>query len=1044
MRRRTEARVVGPLVVVLLISMASWQATVLAAPGRTEIEELAKEFLEGVEALTQDSMEGRGLSTDGIRRAADWIEGRLRDAGLEPAFDGSYRQSFRVKVGVELAEGNELDGVAEQDWTPLGFSSSGEFAGELAFVGYGIEAPEVGFQELEGADLEGKVVLMLRYEPQEKDGASPFAGRKPSRWSAMRYKVLKVRERGAAAVVFVVGPLQDEDQDKLPPLKNDGPQSPAGLPVLQVRTGVAAEWLRRIGVDLVSFQEAVDRDLRPRSVASTGLRLRGRIALNATYTETENLAGRIPGRGPLADESVVIGAHYDHLGYGGEGSMRPNEETLHRGADDNASGTVAALLVGQELVRSLADLPSHRGVVVALFSAEEVGLAGSAHFVEAPPVPLDRTVAMVNLDMVGRLRDDTLIALGSESAREWDALIEAAATAVPELQISSHGDGYGPSDQTSFYASGVPVLHLFTGGHEQHHTPEDDAALLNTGGAARVATFTVRLVEELSRPGEKLTYVRSSSGPTMTGDSRGYGAYLGTIPDYRAMEAAEGGVLLSDVRPGGPADQAGIRGGDRIVSMAGTRIENLYDMTYALQDNKPGQTIEVVVVRDEGEAQLSATLGDRARWMSKSREPAPSPHGGAPEDPTAPAAQPPVPVDPHAAPATPPMQDAAPQTSPATQPAGSGDPHAAPISPPATPAPPHGMPAAAEPETTGVAPFYQERPGAGFVIGAGQPFADAFDDERHLTEVRQLTFGGENAEAYFSPDGRQLIFQATTPSAECDQQYILDLATGETRQVSNGKGRTTCGYFDWPEADRIVFASTHGDDERCPPPPDHSRGYVWALYDSYDIWAAEPDGSGLQRLTDTPGYDAEATWCHRGGKLVFTSVRDGDLDLYAMDEAGEVTRLTDEPGYDGGAFYSPDCSEIVWRASRPRGQELEAYRALLEEGLIRPNALEIFLMNADGSDVRQLTSNGAANFCPTFTADGARILFSSNVGSASGREFDLWLVGKEGGEPQRITGAPGFDGFPQFSPDGHWLVWASNRAAPESRETNLFIARWAD
>jgi Tol biopolymer transport system component len=328
-------------------------------------------------------------------------------------------------------------------------------------------------------------------------------------------------------------------------------------------------------------------------------------------------------------------------------------------------------------------------------------------------------------------------------------------------------------------------------------------------------------------------------------------------------------------------------------------------------------------------------------------------------------------------------------------------------------------------------------------VGAGKPIDKTFDGEGHLKEIRQLTFGGENAEPYFSPDGKKIIFQAHAAGTQCDREYVMDLATGETKQVSSGEGRVTCGYFDWPEADRIVYATTEGGGAECPPPPDMSQGYVWALYDSYDIVQAKPDGSATSKLTDTPGYDAEMTWCPRGGKMIFTSDRDGDLDLYVMDEAGgELKRMTRDEGYDGGAFFSPDCSEIVWRASRPQGAELEEYRRLLGKGLIRPHSLEVYIMKADGTSVRQLTSNGAANFCPTFTADGSRILFASNMGPAGSREFDLYLVDKKGGEPERITTAPGFDAFPHFSGDGRYLVWSSNRADPASHQTNLFIARW--
>ncbi|HXF59172.1 MAG TPA: M28 family peptidase, partial [Candidatus Saccharimonadales bacterium] len=873
-------------------------------------------------------MEGRGLNTQGIHRAADWIERRLRTRGFEPAFGKSYRQPFDIKTGVVPIAGNRLEGVADSSWVPLGFSNSGSFSGEVAFLGYGIEAAPLHYQELQGVDLKGKIALMLRYEPQEKDSASVFDGKKPSRWSALRYKVLQARERGAAAVVFVTGPLQDEGKDKIPPLVNDGPESPAGIPVLQIKTSVAQAWLAKAGIDLRTFQDEVDRDLRPRSVASTGTRIQGRVALRAEFVKAENLAGLIPGQGSLRNEYVVIGAHYDHLGYGGEHSMRPNERAIHNGADDNASGVLGALLIGEELGRSLSGEKDRRSILITLFSGEEVGLAGSAWFVQHPPVSMTRVAAMVNLDMVGRLRDDQLIALGSDTAPQWKEMIDRA-TRHADLHVTSRGDGYGPSDQTSFYAAGVPMLHLFTGAHEQYHSPEDKPATVNPEGAAKVVAFATSLASDLAREKQRPQYVRATSGPAMGGDSRGYGSYLGTIPDYSAMESSEGGVLLADVRPGGPADLAGIRGKDRIVTMAGTRIENLYDMTYALQDHKPGETIEVVVIRDGKRLSLRATLMQRGA-------------GGLP----------PAGSNPHGA---------------------GADPHAAMIAMVA-------KEAAAE---------------GGLVVGAGKPYEKTFEGERHLTEIRQLTFGGENAEPYWSPDGKRIIFQATPPGAGCDQQYVMDLATGEQHEVSTGKGRTTCGYFSYPDGQHIIFASTHAGADSCPPPPDRSHGYVWAIYDTYDIYEARPDGSDLTPLVRSPGYDAEATWCHQGGKFIFTSTRDGDLDLYVRSDDGTVKRMTSTPGYDGGAFFSPDCSEIVWRASRPRGKELEEYRALLTKGLIKPHSLELYVMKADGTGARALTHNGAANFCPTFLADGKRVLWSSNVGQDP-REFDLWMAATKG------------------------------------------------
>ncbi len=985
-------------------------------PGRAPaadqlLRDLTEESRADIGILASDRMEGRGLDTKGIRLAADWIEKQLRTEGLKPAFQKSYRQPFQVKTGVSLAAGNHVEGLADSEWIPLGFSSSGSVSGELVFLGYGIEAPPVGYDEFAGVDVKGKIALVLRYEPQEKDEASPFDGKRPSRWSALRYKAMKAREHGAAAIIFVTGPLQDDGKDKVPALANDGPESPAGLPVIQVRTSVAQSWLTPLGINLKKFQEDVDRDLRPRSRGATGVRIEGKVALNATYTTTDNLAGVIPGRGPLAREVVVIGAHYDHLGYGGRGSMRPNEHAIHNGADDNASGTVSVLLAARELKRALERETSHRTVVAALFSGEEVGLAGSAWFAAHPPFPMPSVAAMINLDMVGRLRGDSLVALGSDTAPQWKQEIAKAATG-PGITVSSHGDGYGPSDQTSFYAAGVPVLHLFTGAHEAYHTPDDKPNTINAEGMARIIEFTRNLAADLARGETRPTYARATTAPLMEGDSRGYGAYLGTVPDYRAMESTEGGVLLADVRAGGPAEKAGIKGGDKIVSMAGTRIENLYDMTYALQDHKPGETIDVVVIRGGGSVTLHATLGDRAKM-------------GAPAAPAAAAA---------AAPAPPvaPTQAAAPTpaaASPAT---------------PATPPNPHA--GAMGSESTGPKlPPGDAPPGPDFRPGAGKPFDQRFDGETHLTEIRQLTFGGENAEPYWSPDGKKIIFQATVPGAKCDQQYLMDLVAGDVTMVSSGKGRTTCGYFDYPEMDRIVYASTEAASDTCPPPPDYSKGYVWAIYPSYDIYEAGLDGSNAKRLTAASGYDAEATWCHRGGRIIFTSMRDGDLDLYSMDETGgEVKRLTNTPGYDGGAFYSPDCSEIVWRADHPQGAELEQYRALLAQNLIRPHKLEIFIAKADGSGQRQLTANGAANFCPTFFADGKRILWASNANAPNWREFDLWMVNKNGGTPERVTTAPGFDAFPHFSPDGRWIVWASNRANPKGRETNLFLARWVE
>ncbi len=314
--------------------------------------------------------------------------------------------------------------------------------------------------------------------------------------------------------------------------------------------------------------------------------------------------------------------------------------------------------------------------------------------------------------------------------------------------------------------------------------------------------------------------------------------------------------------------------------------------------------------------------------------------------------------------------------------------------------------------------------------------------EVHLSNVRQLTDGGENAEAYFSFDGADLIFQSTRESGQCDQIYAMKTDGSGLRRVSNGEGRTTCSFF-YPDKRRVLYASTHLGGKACPPKPNFSRGYVWPVYDSYDIFSANADGSDRKRLTTTPGYDAEAT-INRDGRIVFTSVRGGDMEIYAMNGDGsDSRRLTHRPGPDGGPFFSADGQRIVFRG-RPLtpGPELTDYMSLLRDGLWRPTSLEIFVMNADGSNLHQVTSLGGANFAPFFTPDGTRIIFASNHHNPRGRDFELYLINTDGSGLERVTVNPTFDGFPMFSPDGKHLVFASNRQAKVEGSTNVFMADW--
>jgi Tol biopolymer transport system component len=319
--------------------------------------------------------------------------------------------------------------------------------------------------------------------------------------------------------------------------------------------------------------------------------------------------------------------------------------------------------------------------------------------------------------------------------------------------------------------------------------------------------------------------------------------------------------------------------------------------------------------------------------------------------------------------------------------------------------------------------------------------------ERHLKNIKQLTFGGENAEAYFSFDGRQLIFQSKRDGRACDQIYAMNIDGSNVHMVSNGEGRTTCSYF-FKDGKKVLYASTFGGKRECPPPADYSKGYVWAIYPDYEIYTSTPDGKSIKKLTNSPGYDAEATISPNGKKIVFTSERDGDLELYSMDTNGKnIRRLTHEIGYDGGAFYSPDSKHIVYRGSHPTTPaDIKKYKDLLAQHMIVPTTFEVWVMDADGSNKRQVTNLNAASFAPFYTPDGKRIIFCTNYFATDPhkRNFDLALINVDGTGLERVTYNDTFDGFPMFSPDGKKLVFASNRNDAKPGDTNVFIADWVE
>jgi Tol biopolymer transport system component len=331
------------------------------------------------------------------------------------------------------------------------------------------------------------------------------------------------------------------------------------------------------------------------------------------------------------------------------------------------------------------------------------------------------------------------------------------------------------------------------------------------------------------------------------------------------------------------------------------------------------------------------------------------------------------------------------------------------------------------------------------VYSAQQGFITMDPKETHLRNVRQLTFAGENAEAYWSSDGKQIIFQSTREPYKCDQEFTMNADGSNVKLVSTGRGRTTCGYFT-PDGKRIIYASTHLNSPDCPMPADMREGYVWAIYPSFDIFSANVDGTDIKRLTNAQGYDAEGTISTDGKKIVFTSARDGDLELYEMNLDGTgQRRLTHDLGYDGGAWHSQDGQWIVWRANRPKTpEEIKRYKDLFAKNLVMPAKMELFIMKSDGTQQKQITSNGAANFAPYFHPNGKQIIFASNMKDPRGGNFDLYLINRDGTGLTQITFDENFDGFAMFSPDGKKLIWESNRHAAKPGDTNVFVADWVE
>lgn len=575
--------------------------------------------------LASDELEGRMVGTSGVEKAADYIADAFSKLGLQtvPGLDG-YFQPFKMTTRTEpdpaktsLALGDRLLKL-DEDYRPLRVSAEISAQGPPVFAGYGISDPDKHYDDYAAIDARGKFVLVMRYEPHTKDGKSRFAGRDED-WSVdatIPQKVKTAVVHGAVGVIFVNPPLHHDDDEKLIPFSRRYPFG-AKVPIMQVTVDVADQLLRGTNPKgLAGLQTTIDETGKPTRATAPAVAVRTSFAIKRTEKQVENVVALLPGKGEHADEYVVIGAHYDHLGHGGPGSLAPWSHGIHHGADDNASGTSAVLELAERFVHLG---PQPRSILFIAFTGEEKGLLGSGQFVNHPPVPLGKIVAMLNLDMVGRVRGDKLLIGGEHTADIFPKLIEKADAGLPlKLGEFGGGGGMGPSDHMSFAMHRIPVLFLFSGLHLDYHRPTDTADKINYRGMDEVVDFSQRLIEEMTTmPRQKYDAGYDGKGwlLEMAGPSSspvGGRASMGAIPDYAQGEEARDGMRIGGIMPGSSADKVGLKAGDVVVDFDGTKVNNMMDYTAALGKAKPGQTVKLKLLRDGKPLEVEATLGKRS------------------------------------------------------------------------------------------------------------------------------------------------------------------------------------------------------------------------------------------------------------------------------------------------------------------------------------------------------------------------------------------------------------------------------------------------
>jgi aminopeptidase YwaD len=566
--------------------------------------------------LASDALEGRAPGTEGNRKAAEYIAGEMKSYGLLPGGDnGTYYQTFAFISAVRLGGKNACtltgDGVPggsqqlepDKDFRPLGFTTNSTVSGGLVFVGYGISAPDNKYDEYKDLDVNGKIVVAMRFGPDGDDVHSDL-----NKFTSLRNKARTAREKGAAALVIINGPVDDSD-DTIIKLSYDQSFASSGIPAVSMKRSVLEPFFKAAGVNLKSIQEDLKKDRQPRGFELGNATMTLTTDVEFVKEKTANVIGYIEGSDPrLKDEVIVVGAHFDHLGYGGpgSGSLVPDTHEIHNGADDNASGSAGLLELEQAFGMEKRSLK--RTVVFVAFSGEELGTLGSAFYVNHPFRPLDKTIVMVNMDMIGRLEGKTLTVYGTGTSPRWNKLVAQCNTdSIFDLKLVP--DGVGPSDHAQFYGKDLPVLFFFTGTHNDYHKPSDDWDKINYGGEEKIVRYVYSIVSRIDADSLRPAFTRTATASTSGGgDTRGFNVTLGIVPDYGE---SKDGMRIGSTRPGGPADKAGLKAGDVIVMMAGKKVMNIYDYMGILGELKHGQQVEVEVIREGKSVKVQAIMEKR-------------------------------------------------------------------------------------------------------------------------------------------------------------------------------------------------------------------------------------------------------------------------------------------------------------------------------------------------------------------------------------------------------------------------------------------------